>query len=102
MAAFRMPGNYQGEASRLAHGLRNQHFLPVMRAGGQHHGLAALQLVQNGGKLRIGFLALRHLLVKLDAARHMDDGGAHPHGFKPPDVSLVLHAHGVQRGKIIS
>lgn len=71
MAAFRMPGHDQGEASRLARRFCDQNFLPVMRAGGQHYRLAAFQFVQNGGKLRISLPALRHLLVKFDASRHV-------------------------------
>ena len=101
MAAFRMPGHDQGEAPRLARRFCDQNFLPVMRAGGQHYRLAAFQFVQNGGKLRISLPALRHLLVKFDASRHVDNGGTHAHGFKPPDIPLVLYAHCVKEGKII-
>ena len=101
MAAFRMPRNNQGRTAGLPGSLRNQDFLPVMRAGGQHHGLATLQLLQNGGKLGIPITAVRRLLVKLDASGHMDDGRRDPHGLKPLHIPLVLHAHGVQKRKII-
>ena len=77
------PCRIRDVANMIFQGFRNlaispQHALPALGLQFPHHGMAAFRM-----------------------PGHVDDGGTHAHGFKPPDIPLVLYAHRVKEGKII-